>query len=61
MPIWYRFLNCGYRVPAVGGTDKLSAGKAMGSTRTYAYLGERELTMPNWIAAATQSSDSIKV
>ena len=48
---WYRVLNCGYRIPAVGGTDKLTATMAMGSTRTYAYLGERELTYANWAAA----------
>jgi len=23
---WYRYLNCGYLVAAVGGTDKMSAG-----------------------------------
>jgi hypothetical protein len=36
---WYRFLNCGYRVPLVGGTDKISAGMAMGAVRTYAEVG----------------------
>lgn len=35
---WYRFLNCGYRVPAVGGTDKMSAGTPVGAVRTYAQL-----------------------
>jgi len=24
---WYRYLNCGYMVPAVGGTDKMTAGR----------------------------------
>ena len=27
---WYRYLNCGYRVTAVGGTDKMSAQHAGG-------------------------------
>ncbi|MFO7633949.1 MAG: hypothetical protein R6W76_15495, partial [Caldilinea sp.] len=27
---WYRYLNCGYLVPAVGGTDKMSASMAVG-------------------------------
>jgi hypothetical protein len=36
---WYRFLNAGYRVPIVGGTDKMSAGTAVGAVRTYARLG----------------------
>jgi len=35
---WYRYLNCGYFVAAVGGTDKMSAGMAVGTVRTYAKL-----------------------
>jgi hypothetical protein len=27
---WYRYLNCGYLVPAVGGTDKMWPGTAGG-------------------------------
>lgn len=45
---WYRFLNCGYRVAAVGGTDKMWAGMPVGGVRTYAYLGDEELTFANW-------------
>jgi hypothetical protein len=48
---WYRYLNCGYRVAVVGGTDKMSAGMPVGGVRTYAYLGENELTFPNWAKA----------
>lgn len=33
---WYRYLNCGYLVPAVGGTDKMWSGVAVGTVRTYA-------------------------
>ena len=33
---WYRYLNCGYLVAAVGGTDKMSAKTAVGTVRTYA-------------------------
>lgn len=46
---WYRYLNCGYRVAAVGGTDKMSAGMPVGGARTYAKLipGE-EFTFANW-------------
>jgi hypothetical protein len=33
---WYRYLNCGYLVPAVGGTDKMAAVTAVGTVRTYA-------------------------
>jgi hypothetical protein len=35
---WYRYLNCGYLVPVVGGTDKMSAEMAVGVLRTYAHL-----------------------
>ena len=35
---WYRYLNCGYLVPAVGGTDKMAAVTAVGTVRTYAHL-----------------------
>lgn len=45
---WYRLLNCGYRVPAVGGTDKMSAGMPVGGVRTYAYIGERDLSYDSW-------------
>ena len=38
---WYRFLNCGYRLPIVGGTDKMSAEIPLGAIRTYARLGRR--------------------
>lgn len=35
---WYRYLNCGYLLPVVGGTDKMSAGAAVGRVRTYSRL-----------------------
>ncbi len=51
MTEWYRFLNCGYRVAAVGGTDKMFAGMPLGGVRTYAYLGDEEFTFANWARA----------
>ncbi len=46
---WYRYLNCGYRVAAVGGTDKMSAGMPVGGARTYALLDPNdEFTFENW-------------
>jgi len=46
---WYRYLNCGYRVAAVGGTDKMSAGMPVGAARTYARLDpDDEFTFANW-------------
>jgi len=48
---WYRYLNMGYRLPAVGGTDKMLASMPLGGIRTYAHLGDKELTFPNWAQA----------
>jgi hypothetical protein len=46
---WYRYLNCGYPVAAVGGTDKMSAATAVGTVRTYARLREgEEFTFDAW-------------
>jgi hypothetical protein len=44
---WYRYLNCGYHVAAVGGTDKMSAYTAVGTIRTYA-LVDGPLTFTAW-------------
>ncbi|MHB1294079.1 MAG: CehA/McbA family metallohydrolase [Anaerolineae bacterium] len=35
---WYRYLNCGFCVAAVGGTDKMTASTAVGTVRTYARI-----------------------
>ena len=49
---WYRFLNCGYFVAAVGGTDKMQASTAVGAVRTYARIDpEHEFTYQNWMNA----------
>jgi hypothetical protein len=46
---WYRYLNCGYLVPAVGGTDKMSAITAVGTVRTYARIQpDTEFTYESW-------------
>jgi len=46
---WYRYLNCGYLVAAVGGTDKMSATTAVGTVRTYARIPPGgALTYENW-------------
>lgn len=37
---WYRFLDAGYRLPVVGGTDKMSASVPLGQIRTWARLEE---------------------
>lgn len=49
---WYRYLNCGYKVPAVGGTDKMNASTAVGTVRTYARLPQDQpLTYDAWMDA----------
>jgi hypothetical protein len=49
---WYRYLNNGYRTAAVGGTDKMSAGIAVGAARTYArLLPDEEFTFAAWRSA----------
>ncbi len=46
---WYRYLNCGYFVAAVGGTDKMSAGTAVGTVRTFAKIRDNhEFTFEEW-------------
>ncbi len=53
---WYRYLNCGYRLPAVGGTDKMGAWTPVGANRAYAYIGQDELTFANWAKAVRQGN-----
>ena len=49
---WYRFLNCGYRLPVLGGTDKMSAEMAVGGVRTYARLDPGQpVSFEAWAAA----------
>ena len=46
---YYRYLNCGYQLPLVGGTDKMSSDVPVGLYRTYALLpDEQEFTYENW-------------
>ena len=51
---WYRYLNCGYKIAAVGGTDKMTAATAVGTVRTYAYIGNnRSFTYERWMEAVS--------
>lgn len=47
---YYRYLNSGYRLPLVGGTDKMSSAVPVGLYRTYARLGE-EFSYEAWCRA----------
>ena len=49
---WYRYLNCGYFVPAVAGTDKMQATTPVGAVRTYAKLPpDTPFTYDAWMQA----------
>ncbi|MEX2261548.1 MAG: CehA/McbA family metallohydrolase [Bryobacteraceae bacterium] len=51
--VWHRALNCGFKVTASAGEDSilnLNATSVMGSSRLYAYLGNR-LTWDSWVEA----------
>lgn len=53
---WYRYLNCGYRLPCVGGTDKMGAWTPPGALRTYAHLGENEFNFDHWAEAVRRGN-----
>lgn len=48
---YYRYLNAGYRLPLVAGTDKMTNQTPVGLYRTYVYLGNEEFMFENWCAA----------
>jgi hypothetical protein len=53
---WYRYLNCGHLVAAVGGTDKMSANTAVGAVRTYARIARDEpFTYRAWMDAVRRA------
>lgn len=51
--LWYRYLNCGFRLAATAGTDKMTTFVTVGANRVYAHV-EGEFTYPNWINALKQ-------
>lgn len=52
---WYAYLNAGYRLPAVGGTDKMSNAMALGALRTYTFLGSgAPFDYGDWCTAIAQ-------
>jgi hypothetical protein len=48
---YYRYLNGGYRIPLVGGTDKMSSDVPVGLYRTYARLGDEPFSFDAWTKA----------
>ena len=58
---WYRYLNLGYRLPVVGGSDKMTAASQLGGVRTYTQLGMHEFTYDNWMAALRAGNTFVTV
>lgn len=48
--LWYRYLNCGFRLTATAGTDKMTNFVTVGANRVYARL-EGEFGYQGWIEA----------
>ncbi|HXJ40494.1 MAG TPA: CehA/McbA family metallohydrolase, partial [Bryobacteraceae bacterium] len=48
--LWYRYLNCGFRLSATAGTDKMTTFVTVGANRVFARV-EGEFTYQNWINA----------
>ncbi len=47
---WYRFLNCGFRLTATAGTDKMETFVTVGANRVFARL-DGDFTYQGWIDA----------
>jgi hypothetical protein len=46
---YYRYLNAGYRLPLVGGTDKMTSDVAVGQYRTYVHIpADEEFSYDSW-------------
>ena len=46
---YYRYLNCGYKLPLVGGTDKMTSDVPVGVYRTYVHIPDNEeFNYDNW-------------
>lgn len=48
--LWYRYLNCGFRLTATAGTDKMTTFVTVGANRVFARI-DGDFTYENWIAA----------
>ncbi|HYM08067.1 MAG TPA: CehA/McbA family metallohydrolase [Terriglobales bacterium] len=51
--LWYRYLNCGFRLAATAGTDKMTTFVTVGANRVFARV-DGEFTYQNWINALKQ-------
>jgi hypothetical protein len=51
--LWYRFLNCGFRLTATAGTDKMTPFVTVGANRVFARV-DGDFNYRNWIEALKQ-------
>jgi hypothetical protein len=58
---WYRYLNLGYHLPVVGGSDKMAAASQLGGVRTYTNMGDSEFTYENWMTATKAGNTFVTV
>ncbi|HEX8038816.1 MAG TPA: CehA/McbA family metallohydrolase [Chryseosolibacter sp.] len=56
--LWYRLLNCGLRIPATAGTDKMSNWVTVGANRVFA-LTEGKFSYQRWIDALEKGATFI--
>ncbi|MDA0711552.1 MAG: CehA/McbA family metallohydrolase [bacterium] len=58
---WYRYLNLGYHIPVVGGSDKMAAASQLGGVRTYTQMGQAEFSYENWMAATKAGNTFVTI
>lgn len=58
---WYRYLNVGFQLPLVAGSDKMSAASLLGGIRTYAHLADQPLSYESWMAAVRRGNTFVTV
>jgi hypothetical protein len=56
--IWYRLLNCGLKIPATAGTDKMKNWVTVGANRVYAQV-KGDFNYQNWIDAINKGNSFI--
>lgn len=53
LELWYHLLNCGFRLPATAGTDRIGPEEPVGHQRVYVKL-DGPLTYPGWMEGLRQ-------
>jgi hypothetical protein len=56
--LWYALLNCGFRIPACAGTDRIEPTQPIGNQRVYVQL-DTPLTYDSWMKGLKQGSSFV--